>query len=160
MFERLPEVIGLYADPNYKDTHYIETLLNMVPPKSIVVLPVLNRLDRKLANAAIVRFGTDRVKEWIVTEVDQVALRKSENDALADYMFLSYLKFFVSPSGRSRSHLYIFPYAYNQTDSVSYSTRIQNMIIKAHLLGVQYTVVRQGELDDFFKNNSDDEGNI
>lgn len=150
MFTKLPAVIGIYADPNYADSAKLEALLDKVPEKSTVVIPVMSDLDVKIRNEIVLRTTTNKVREWTTNMVDNRALGNSgaEEELLNDHMFLSYLKFFGN-----RARLYVFPYIYKD-DTVSYSSRIQSMIIKAHLLEVPYTVIKEGESDDISKDNA------
>lgn len=128
-------VVGIYADPNLTKLTKLRSFLETLDSKSIITLPVLSDLDVKIRNEILLKKPHNPIKVWTPLEAELEVLPYDTVELLQDHLFLSYVKYFKT--GR----LYIFPHVYHSSDELNYSSRIQSMIIKAHLLDLKYEVI-------------------
>ena len=139
-FKKLPRYIGIAADKHYSKKKYIQNLLDNIRPGSVVVLVNGTDLEGYLRDYCLLR--TDLyVKEWSSSPFEEDTLSLARNAKLNDHMFLSYLKFF-------KGRLFIFPHEYPKDargETVTYSGRMQNLIISSYLLDVPYEVIKESD---------------
>lgn len=133
--------VGIFVDDDYQNTNYVQELIKSLPESTLIVLPFVTNADIKTRNEVLLK-TQNPVRYWQTDDYEKERLAGDKQELLSDHMFISYLKFF------DRSRLYVFPHVYGNPDSASYSSRAQALIIKAHLLGIKYNVIKEGSLDD------------
>lgn len=137
-FKKLPRFVGIAADKHYSKKKYIRNLLEHLRPGSVVVLVNGTDLQGYIRDYALLR--TDLyVKEWSSEPFEDDTLALAKKVKLNDHMFLSYLKFF-------KGRLFIFPHEYpkdSRGEEVTYSGRMQNLIISSYLSEVPYDIIKE-----------------
>lgn len=144
VFKTNSKEVGIYVDENYQSTEYVQELIKLLPDTTLITFPFITDEDIKTRNEVLLKTNNP-VQYWRMSEYETERMSRDKQELLADHMFVSYLRFF------EKSRLYIFPHMFGEKDSVSYSARAQALIIKAHLVGVKYNVIKEGSLDDFYR---------
>lgn len=144
VFKTNAKEVGIYVDENYRNTEYVQELIKVLPDTTLITFPFITNEDIKTRNEVLLN-TPNPVQYWKMSEFETERIPRDKQELLADHMFISYLRFF------ERSRLYIFPHMFGERDSVSYSSRAQALIIKAHLTDIKYHVIKEGSLDDFYR---------
>ena len=130
----LPKVVGVMADFHYTKQEWVKTLILKVRPNTVITTTTGGGMEELLERLSVLRgdlfykkFTTDEWEEHIRGARHAIKLR--------DYMFLSYIKF-------NNGFLFLFPAKYpTKIAGMNYSTRMQDIIILAHKMGVRYDII-------------------
>lgn len=136
--DKLPRVVGIIADPQYKKQEWIKTLILQVRPKTIITATTGGGMENMLERLSVLRgdiyfklFDSDPWEESVQTKRTATRIR--------DYLFVSYLKV-------TKGHLFVFPAKYNtRSIGFQYSRRMQDIIILAHQLRVPYDIISEDD---------------
>lgn len=135
--KELPKYIGIVADVHYARKDAISYIISNLSSKSVVVLPSGGGLEDSIRNQTLLR-GNLFVKDFEVSESDLRHMTQKTANKVSDKLFLSFLK-------EVKGHVFIFPHRYRTRgkggDNISYSRRVQDLIISAYTMNVKHTVV-------------------
>lgn len=145
-------VLGVFVEEEYYNTEYVQDLIGKIKEDVLVVFPFMTREDTRVRNEVLLKTD-NKVRYWELDEFEKNRLSYDKQEVLSDHMFLSYLKYFQGAS----SKLFIFPREWGDPNSLTYSSRVQSLIIKAHLLDIRYQVVREGSLDAIRNSKAEDD---